>query len=111
MYLTIPDLPVIHGERVPARCFMSPFVKPPADVDAQFQSYETLRLQREACQELPNGPADNGYCEICQTSFQSAAAHHESEEHLRKTKNTETFALLDGFITERSALFSELLKS
>jgi hypothetical protein len=85
-------MPTLHFGWIPRNYAGSLFVQPP--------DFEAVPKTRDAAvpPKPTDGPDDNGYCELCSCTFQSAIGHRNSGEHLRRAMNIETFAVLDHLI-------------
>lgn len=45
--------------------------------------------------KLPEGPPDDGYCQICKLTYKNAAEHKKSQTHIEKVSDTSLFASFD----------------
>jgi hypothetical protein len=96
-FAVIRTLPKLFTDPVPKGYLVSPFVQPPANIEALMKNREVTK-SKTTVMELPDGPPDDGYCELCNCTFEDANAHRAGAEHSRRSANPDTFAVLDDLI-------------
>jgi len=101
LYKPISRMPQMHFAPVPKGYLFSPFSAPPQDPTQFMQKYESYKDSQN--QDKLDGPADNGFCELCGCSFHIAKSHRESSEHIRKASKKSLWNDFD----EISKMFSK----
>lgn len=78
-------LPELHIQRVFNHDYINtPFSPVPENVD---QACKRNAKSAKKNVELNNNPPENGYCEVCQTRYNSAAIHHSCFDHRRNSNS------------------------
>jgi hypothetical protein len=96
-FAVVYNMPTLNFDRVPKGYTISPFVPIPADFE-KLVKYRECAKQNKPQFELPDGPADNGYCELCNCSFDNGGIHRTGPDHRRNATNPDTFVALDDVI-------------
>jgi hypothetical protein len=78
-FLYMRAVPCIYYYDVPRGYTVTPLEKEPANIN---ETMESIRRRASKPVEVPKGPPDNSYCEICGTLYCSAVQHRKSREHM-----------------------------
>jgi hypothetical protein len=70
------------------------YLEPQTGKPSHLSPFQDPSAEREKMRNV-GMPADDGFCEICETNYHGAVEHRQSAEHLRRTNDPATFANFD----------------
>ncbi|XP_077299342.1 DBF4-CDC7 kinase regulatory subunit chiffon isoform X2 [Arctopsyche grandis] len=72
----------------------------PKDLSQDRKLRMTRKARLRVKERVENPPKQNGYCEICRTSYSILSDHERTTAHINFTKNCSNFLSLDSLINE-----------
>lgn len=99
LYKQMTKIPELYFNVVPRGYFFTPFTQPPDNAEAIVQKYASYN---GIPNKIPDGPREDGFCELCGVSYHGALAHRETAEHVRRANSEQIWSTFDDFANNLS---------